>query len=202
MVNAPGIESEVDLGVPFERVSWWSFIEGESLLITDLNAVVYLLYLQKLPGGRGRNRILLRVGSLEQLIGNGTRAFPGELDPPERSVFKKTLAKPVLFTQRVFSGFSTYLVLPSRNRLSFFRVLPMPDGNFVGLEYVNSLMISRKATDSVPELFDTGKRNRLGVLMDRDVVVLQAPSAGSPEWRRATGIAFMGTHQRKSRVGL
>ena len=202
VVNAPGVESEVDLSVPFERVSFWSFIEGGSLLITDLNGVVYLLYLQKLPRGQGPKRILLRLGSLEQLIGNGTRAFPGELDPPERSVFKKTLAKPVLFTQRVFSGFNTYLVLPSRNRLSFFRVLPIPGRNFVGLEYVNTLMISGKATDSVPELFDTGKRNRLGVFMDRGVVVLQAPSAGSPEWRRATGMVFMGRHQRKRRLGL
>jgi len=200
VVNAPGVESEVDLSVPFERVSCWSFIEGGSLLITDLNGVLYLLYLPKLPKGRGPNPIRLRVGSLEQLIGNGTRAFPGELDPPERSVFKQTLAKPVLFTQRVFSGFNTYLVLPSRNRLSFFRVLPIPDRNFVGLEYVNTLMISGKATDSVPELFDTGKRNRLGVFMDRDVVVLQAPSAGSPEWRRATGMAFMGRHQRNNRL--
>jgi len=189
VVNAPGVESEADLSVPFERVWCWSFIEGGSLLITDLNGVVYLLYLQKRPGGQGRNRILLRVGSLEQLIGNGTRAFPGELAPPERSAFKKTLAKPVLFTQRVFGGFNTYLVLPSRNRLSFFRVLPLPGRNFVGLEYVNTLMISGKATDSVPELFDTGKRTRLGVFMDRGVVVLQAPSAGSPEWRRATGMA-------------
>jgi hypothetical protein len=171
-------------------------------LITDLNGVVYLLYLQKLARGKGPKRILLRLGSLEQLIGNGTRAFPGELDPPERSVFKKTLAKPVLFTQRVFSGFNTYLVLPSRNRLSFFRVLPIPGRNFVGLEYVNTLMISGKATDSVPELFDTGKRNRLGVFMERGVVVLQAPSAGSPEWRRATGMAFMGRHQRKRKLGL
>jgi hypothetical protein len=189
VVNAPGVGSEVDLSVPFERVSWWSFIEGGSLLITDVNGVVYLLYLQTFPGRQGPHRILLRVGSLEQLIGNGTRAFPGELAPPERSAFKKTLAKPVLFTQRVFGGFNTYLVLPSRNRLSFFRVLPLPGRNFVGLEYVNTLMISGKATDSVPELFDTGKRTRLGVFMDRGVVVLQAPSAGSPEWRRATGMA-------------
>jgi len=202
VVNAPGVESEVDLSVPFEGVSFWSFIEGGSLFITDLNGVAYLLYLQKLPRGKGPNRILLRLGSLEQLIGNGTRAFPGELDPPERSVFKKTLAKPVLFTQRVFGGFNTYLVLPSRNRLSFFRVLPIPGRDFLGLEYVNTLMISGKATDSVPEVFDTGKRNRLGVLMDRDVVLLQAPSAGSAEWRRATGMAFMGRHQRKRRLGL
>ena len=192
VVNAPGVESEVDLSVPFERISCWFFIEGGSLLITDLNGVLYLLYLEKLRGGRGRPLIRLRLGSLEPLIGNGTRAFPGELDPPERRVFKKTLAKPVLFTQRVFSGIHTHLVLPSRNRLSFFRVLPIPGRHSVGLEYVNTLMISGKATDSVPELFDTGKGNRLGVFMDRDVVVLQAPSAGSPEWRRATGMAFMG----------
>jgi hypothetical protein len=202
VVSAPGVESEVDLSVPFERVSFWSFIEEASLLITDLNGVVYLLYRQKLPRGHGPKRILLRLGSLEQLIGNGTRAFPGELDPSERSVFKKTLGKPVLFTQRVFSGFNTYLVLPSRNRLSFFRVLPIPGRNFLGLEYVNTLMISAKATESVPELFDTGKRSRLGVFMDRSVVVLQAPSAGSPEWRRATGMAFIRRHQRRRRLGL
>lgn len=192
VVDAPGVESEVDLSVPFEPVSWWSFIEGGSLLITDFNGVMYLLYLQKLLRGRGPNRIVMRVGSLEQLIGNGTRAFPGELDPRERGVFKRTLGKPVLFTQRVFAGFNTYLVLPSRNRLSFFRMLPMPGRNPVGLEYGNTLTISAKASDSLPELFDTGRRNRLGVFMDRSVIVLQAPSAGSPEWRRARGTAPVG----------
>ena len=199
VVNAPGVESEVDLSVPFERVWCWFFIKGGSLLIADLNGVVYLLYVEKPARGQGPNRIRLRVGSLEPLLGNGTRAFPGELEARERSVFKKTLAKPVLFSQRVFSGVHTYLVLPSRNRLSFFRVLPTPGRHSVGLEYVNTLMISRKATQSVPELFDTGKRNRLGVFLDRDVVVLQAPSAGSPEWRRATGRALTGRPQGRRR---